>query len=212
MFGCRFWHHPTPRGSGSWCVCLGSGFTFTSPIVAGVFGCVCLSARTACTPPILAGVLGCVCLCARSCLYPAIPGLVVRCGCVCLGLVLCLRPAIPGWGVWVCVYLTFRPRCCAFGLYLWPFWVISLIAPSPPGWGCPVSVCLSFSLFCLCLFPFPFFLFLFFAAAVSGLLCLLAPGALSLGAASFRPPPAPPFLCPGCLWFCVVLSPGCPWP
>ena len=40
------------------CVCLGSGFGYAPPSLAGMLGCVCLCARSACTPPILAGVCG----------------------------------------------------------------------------------------------------------------------------------------------------------
>ena len=51
--------------------------------------------------------LGCWGMCVFVCalrLYPATPGLVVRCCCL-LGLQLRLRPATPGWGVRVCVCL-----------------------------------------------------------------------------------------------------------
>ena len=39
------------------CVCLGSGFGYAPPLLAGVLGfCVCLCAHSACTPPLLAMV------------------------------------------------------------------------------------------------------------------------------------------------------------
>ena len=93
VFECGFWLHPANPGWGLWCVCLGLGFAFTPPILAGVLGCVCLCARSACTPPILAGVCGLgVCAWVRVLAAPRQSW---------LG---CAYPANPGWGLW-CVCL-----------------------------------------------------------------------------------------------------------
>ena len=73
-------------------------------------GCVCLRSGFSCPSPLLAGVLGvCVIVC-PLCLYPATPGWGVRCGCV-FGLGFWLRPATPGWPVWVCVCSYARSAC-----------------------------------------------------------------------------------------------------
>ena len=115
------------------CVCLGSGFGFAPPLLAGVLGCACLCARSACTPPLLAGVCGVgVCASARVSAAPRHPWL----GCavwVCvLGLGFRLRPATPCSGVGVCVFV------CALRLY-----------PATPGWGVRYGrVCLGSSFGC----------------------------------------------------------------
>ena len=74
-------------------------------------GCVCLGSGFGCTPPLLAGVLGCVCARLRAPLVPRHSWL----GCavwVCvLGLGFWLRPATPGWGVGVCVCWCARSSC-----------------------------------------------------------------------------------------------------
>ena len=108
MFVCALRLYPVTAGWGvrCGCVCLGSGFGRSLPLLAGVLACVCMCARSACTPPLLAGVccvgvcvwarvsaaprhswLGCWGVCVFVCalrLYPATPGWDVRCGCGCL--------------------------------------------------------------------------------------------------------------------------------
>ena len=124
------------------CVCLGSGYGYAPPLLAGVFGvCVCLFAHPACTPPLLArvcsvavcawsrvsgapchslaGVLECVCVCVRALLVPRHSWLGCALGvCVC-GLAFWAVPRhswLRCWGVCVFVY--------ALRLY-----------PATPGWG-----------------------------------------------------------------------------
>ena len=84
---------PTLPDLGLGCVCLGTGFGFAPPILAGV------------ALPILAGVLGCACLCARSgYTLSSLARLCVSGACV-LGFGFQLWPAIRGWGVGVCVFV-----------------------------------------------------------------------------------------------------------
>ena len=93
VFVCPLLLHPATPGWGVWC------------------GCVCLGSRFGCSPPLLAGVLGCVCVGVRAPLVPRHSWL----GCavwVCvLGLGVWLRPASPGWGVGVCVCSCARSAC-----------------------------------------------------------------------------------------------------
>ena len=106
------------------CVCLGSGFSCTPPLHAGLCvlrlhpatpgwdarcGCVCLGSGFGCAPPLLAGVLGCVCARVGAPLAPRHSW--VGCAvCVCVfGLAFRLRPATPGWGVGVCVFVCLLP-------------------------------------------------------------------------------------------------------
>ena len=106
-------------GRGLWCVCSGTGFGFTPPILARVFAVgVCVWVWAVSSPR--QSWLGCwsVCVCVRAPLAPRQSWL----GCavwVCvLGFGFRLRPAIPGWGVGVCVFV------CVFRLYR-----------ANPGWG-----------------------------------------------------------------------------
>ena len=103
-------------------------------------GCVCLGSDFGCTPPLLPGVLGCVCVCVRAPLVPRHPWL----GCavwVCvLGLTFHLRPATPGLGVRVCVCVCVRaplvPRHSWLGCAVWVC-VLGLrfrLRPATPGW------------------------------------------------------------------------------
>ena len=89
--------------------------------------CVCLGSGFGCTPPLLAEVFGCVCVCVRvPCGFlPLLAGGAVRVGM--LGLALQPRPATPGGGVWACVCLCARPACtplllpgvCLVGVCAW---------------------------------------------------------------------------------------------
>ena len=98
--------------------------------------CVCSGSGFGCTPPLLAGVLGFVCVCVHAPLVPPHSWL----GCavwVCvLGLVFWLGPASPGWGVGVCVFV------CALRLYpTAPGWGVRalarvLVAPRHSWPGC----------------------------------------------------------------------------
>ena len=90
---CPLCLYPATAGWVVWhgCVCLGSGFGCTLPLLAGVLGRVCVRVRA----PLVArhSWLGCaswVCL---------------------LGLGSRLRPATPCWGVGVCVCLCARSAC-----------------------------------------------------------------------------------------------------
>ena len=178
----------------------------------GVVVCVCLCAYSACTPPLLAGVcrvglcawarvsaapchswLGCWGVCLFVCvlrLYPATPGLGVRCGCACLGsgfgcappllawmfgfacvlvCVLRLYPATPGWAA---------VGVCELGLGF-------LLRPAPPGWGVGVCVCL-----CAC------------SACTLPLLAGVCGMGVSLNSAvGYAPPPLAGVL--GCVCVCV---------
>ena len=111
-------------------------------------GCVCLGSGFSCASPLLAGVLGCVCVCARApCLYPATPGWGVRCGCACLGLGFrCAPPLLAGvlGYVCVCVCAPLIPRHSLLGCAVWVY-VLRLgfwLRPATPGWGVGVFVCL----------------------------------------------------------------------
>ena len=122
------------------CVCWGSGFGCTPPLLAGVLGCVCascalrlcpatpawgvrcgrvcLGSGCGCSPPPLAGVLGCVCLCARSaCTLPLLAW--VSGADVCAWARVSAAPRHSWLGCsGVCVFV------CALRLY-----------PATPGWG-----------------------------------------------------------------------------
>ena len=124
-------------------------------------GCVCFGSGFGCTPPLLAGALGCVCVLVfvlRS--YPGTPGCGVRCGCVRLGSGLgcapphlagvsgfvsaCVRaPLAPrhswlGCVVWVCVLglgFRLRPATPGWGVAVFLFVCVLLLYPADPGWG-----------------------------------------------------------------------------
>ena len=124
------------------CVCLGSGFGCTLPLLAGVLGCVCAGV---CAPPVpRLSWLGCA---AWVCV---------------LGLGFRLRPATPGWGVGLCVCSCARSACTlplldgvrGVGVCVWArvaaaprhswlgcaLWVCVLglgfwLRPASPGWG-----------------------------------------------------------------------------
>ena len=118
-FGSGFHGNAAIHGWGLGCMCFGTGFGCTLPIVAGVCG---VGLSFGFTPLMLAGVLGCVCLCALSaCAPPVLAGLCAVCVCAlvrvsaaprhswlgCWGLCVCLRaPPLTGqfWlGFLVCV-------------------------------------------------------------------------------------------------------------
>ena len=125
------------------CVCFGSSFGCSPPLLAGVLGfcffflyalrwysanlgwgarcgCVCLASGCGCAPPLLAGVFGCLYVCVRAPLMPrhCWQGCTVWVGV--LGPWLWLRPATPGWrvGLCVCVFV------CTLRWY-----------PATPAWG-----------------------------------------------------------------------------
>ena len=133
-------------GCAVWVCLLGFGFRLRPANPGwGVGVCLCLCARSACTPPLLAGVpgvgvfawawvsaaphhswLGCWGVCVFVCalrLYPATPGLGVRCGCLCCGSGFGCAPPLVALALGcVCVFV------CALRLY-----------PATTGWGarCP---------------------------------------------------------------------------
>ena len=135
-------HPPTPgRGGRRGCVCLGSGFGCTPPLLAGVFSCVCAGVGAVLAPR--HSWLGCV-------LWVCVFGLGFR-----------LRPATPGWGVGVCVCSCARSACTqpllaqvrGVGVCVWAWvsaaprnswlgcwgmcvlvWALRLY-PATPGWG-----------------------------------------------------------------------------
>ena len=137
----------TPGWGVGLCVCLGSGFGCTPPLLAGVLGCGCLSACSACTLPLRARACG-VGVCAWAWVSAAPRhswlGSVVW---VCvLGLRFSLRPATPGSGVGLCVCLCVRSACTppllaevfGVGVCAWA-WVLAAARHS---WlGCAVWVC-----------------------------------------------------------------------
>ena len=163
--------HPATPGWGArrGCVCLGSGFVCTPPLLAGVLGCVCagvgglLATRHSwlgCAPWVCVFGLGfrlrpatpgwgvgvCVCSCACPLLYPASPGWGVRCGCVCLGSCFgCAPPLLAG--VLGCVYAGMRappvPRLswlgCAAGVCV--LGPGFWLRPVTPGWAVGLCVC-----------------------------------------------------------------------
>ena len=167
VFVCALRLYPATPGWRVRCarVCLGSGFGWAPPLLAGVLGCACLCARSACTQPLLAGVcvlgLGfwlhpatpgwgvglCVFVCVLR-LYPATPGWGVRCARVCLGSGFgCAPPLLAGLcGVGVCAWalVSATPRHSWLGGCGVCLVVCALrLYPATPGWrvrcGC---VCL----------------------------------------------------------------------
>ena len=107
-------------------------------------GCLCFGSDFVCTPPLLAGAFGCVCVCGRAPLVPRHSW--VGCGAwVCVyGLGFGLRPATPGWGARVCVCLLARSACtppllarvCGVGVCAWAR------VSAAPRHSCNVGVCL----------------------------------------------------------------------
>ena len=81
VFVCALCFHPATSGCGVRC------------------GCVCLGSGFGCSPPLLAGVLGCVCVCVRAPLVPRHSWLGCAPWLCVLGLGFWLRPATPGRGV-----------------------------------------------------------------------------------------------------------------
>ena len=180
-----------PRHSwlGCWGVCVFLCAFRLHPATLGRGGgvCVCWCACSACTPPLLAGPcgvgvcvwagvsaaprhswLGCWGVCVLVCvlpLYPATPGLGVRCGCVCLGWGFgCAPPLLAG--VLGCPCLCACSPCtppllagvCGGGVCVWPrvsaaprhswlgCWGVHVCVPAPPvprhSWpGCAALVC-----------------------------------------------------------------------
>ena len=133
VFVCVLPSYPATPGWGvrRACVCLGSGFGCTPPLLAGMLGCVCGPVGAPLVPrhswlgcAVWVWVFGlgfqlrpatpgwgvgvCVLLCVLR-LYPATPGWGVRRGCWCLGSRFGLRSATPGWGVVMCVLVCVLP-------------------------------------------------------------------------------------------------------
>ena len=197
------------------CVCLGSGFGCTPPLLARVFGCVCVCVRAL---PVtrhswLGSVvwvcvlglgfwaaprhswLGCWGVCVFVCalrLYPATPGWGLWCGCACLGSGLgCAPPLLAGVLGCACVCV----RALPVPRHSWlvcVLWVCELglrfwLRPASPGWG----------IFCRCVF-FLCALHLYPAAPGWGVWC----GCVCLGSGFGC---APPLLAGvlGCLCVCV---------
>ena len=124
-------------------------------------GCVCLGSGFGCTPPLLAWVLGCVCACVCAPLAPRHSWLGCAVWLCVLGLGFRLRPATPGWGVGVCVCLCVLSACtppllagvCGVGVCAWArvsaaprhswlgCWGVCVLVcalrlhPATPGWG-----------------------------------------------------------------------------
>ena len=109
-------------------------------------GCVCFGSGFGCTPPLLTGVLGCVCAGVGAPLAPRHSWLGFAPWVCVFGLGFWLRPATPGWGVALCVcwcersaaarhsWLGCVPWVCVFGLGFW-------LHPATPGWGVGLCVC-----------------------------------------------------------------------
>ena len=142
-------HSATPGwGARRGCVCLGSGFGCTPPLLARVLGCVCagVGARLApphswlgCAPWVCVvglgfrlhpatpcwGVALCVCWCGRSACTPPLWAGVRAVGvCGCARVLAAPRHSWLGCAVWVCVF-GLRPRLRA----------------ATPGWGVWLCVC-----------------------------------------------------------------------
>ena len=204
-----------PRHSwlGCWAVCVLVWALRLHPATPGWDArrvCVCFGSGFGCTPPLLAGVLGCVCAGVGAPLAPRHSWL----GCapwVCVfALGFRLRPATPGWGVGVCVCSCACPSCtplllagvCGVGVCVWArvsaaprhswlgCWVVCvlvcvlLLHPASPGWGVRLG--------CVCL--------------GSGLGCALPllAGLFGCACARVRPPLAPSRSWLGCaVWVCV---------
>ena len=135
-----------PRHSwlGCWAVCVLVWALCLHPATPGWGarrGCVCLGSGFGCTPPLLAGALGCVCACVGAPLASRHFWL----GCalwVCVfRLGFRLHPATPGWGVGMCVCWCGRPACTppllagvrAVGVCVW---AQVLVAPRNSWLGC----------------------------------------------------------------------------
>ena len=116
-------------------VCLGSGFAWAPPLLAGLLGCACLCARSAGTLPLLAVV--CVLGLGFS-VRPATPGLT---GGVCVFVcAVRLYPVTPGWvcGVGVCprARVSAAPRHSWLGCWGLCVFVCALrLYPASPGSG-----------------------------------------------------------------------------
>ena len=90
-------------------------------------GCVCSGSDFGCTPPLLAGVSGCVCACVRAQFVPRHCWLGCAAWVCLLGLGFRLRPTTPGWGVGLCVCLCACSACtplllarvCGVGVCAW---------------------------------------------------------------------------------------------
>ena len=108
--GYRFRLHPANVGWGllRGCVCLGLGFGFSPPILAGVWVCVFSCRRSACTPPMLAMFCG-VCVGVQIVASRRESWLRFMVGVSELG---CrFHPAHPGWGIRLCAFV------CVLRLY-----------------------------------------------------------------------------------------------
>ena len=140
------------------CVCLGSGFGCTPPLlavtpqlVAGVCGvsvCV-LGLGFCCAPPLLEGVFGWLCVCVRAPLVPRHSWLGFALWMCVLGLGLRLRPATPGLDVQVFLCLCARSaRTLLLRAGVWGMGVCvrALVSAAPCHsrlrcWGMCVFVC-----------------------------------------------------------------------
>ena len=155
-----------PRHSwlGCWAVCMLVCVLRMYPATPGWgarHGCVCLGSGFGCTPPLLAGLLGCVSVCGRAPLAPRHSWLGSAAWACVPGLGFRLRPATPGRVFGVCVCLRARSVCtppllagvCGVGVcaraqllaaprHSWlGCWVVCVFVgelrlyPVTPGWG-----------------------------------------------------------------------------
>ena len=121
-----------PRQSwlGCWAVCVLVWALCLHPATPGWGarrGCVCLGSGFGCTPPLLAGVLGCVCAGAGALFAPRHSWLWCAPWLCLFGLGFLLRPATPGWGVGVGVCWCACSSCtppflagvCGLGVCAW---------------------------------------------------------------------------------------------
>ena len=148
MLGFGFRGNPANPGWVLGWVCLGTGFGFSPPFLAGARGVCGWAWVLACIPPFLAGVLGRAWLCARSaCTPPLLAGV---CGVgVCAWLGLRLRAANPGCRVGVCACLCARSVCtppllagvCGVAVCAWARVVATPCHSWLGCWGVCVSVC-----------------------------------------------------------------------